>query len=149
MKKTVPIVIALAWFSIGLMLLMRGLKLAIYFPSEWAANFLGSWEKASLLSISFGLALGVAKGRMVFKKAVYKLMCKLQEGPLVKTLLKQMMIIPMMMGLGIGCAYLFPKSFMAVLDTAVGTALIYGGWTIFISLLFSRDRVSEIPYESK
>lgn len=150
MKKIVPIFIALAWFSIGVMLLMRGLRLAVYFPNEWLANFLGSWEKSSLASITTGLLIGLFKGRMVFRKAVTKLLEKFEKGPIVKIMARQLMIIPLMMGLGILCSWIFSKTFMSVLDTAVGTALIYGGWTIILSMAFSyRTHGSVSSHESK
>ncbi|MCI5052884.1 MAG: hypothetical protein MRY21_07110 [Simkaniaceae bacterium] len=136
------------WLSIGIMLLSKGLKLAVGMPMatgplmDFLVSFSPAVENRALLIVCFGLFIGYVKGRYVLKKTVKQVTDHILTLPLpldVKRLYKPrfFIIIGAMVVLGQLMRFV-PNDIRGLVDIAVGSALINGAMLYYRNAVFLR-----------
>jgi hypothetical protein len=150
-KKTWLVISGVMWLGIGVMLLMKGLRLIVACAeqTEGAAPLLnsifslaGSRQQGSLLLICGALFVGFIKGRTVLAKTVKRIAEKIHLHPETLIPLKQVydkrywIVLGVMMGLGMLFRFLsIPKDIHGFIDVAIGSALINGAMLYFRNLI--------------
>ena len=136
------------WFSVGLMLLTKGLKLmflAVFLQGEISGPILNFFESAitgailpaALLIVLLSLILGFIKGKKVLGKAAKRTAERLHplRGQVHLTKLYRLsdyLVIVGMIGLGRFISWVnLPGDIHAFIDITIGSALIYGAMIYF------------------
>ncbi len=149
-KRTWFIVSTVTWLGIGVMLLMKGLRLVVG-AAELATGstpllktfltFAGTRHQGALLIICLGLFIGFIKGRTILAKTVNRIADRINLHPGGLTLnqaydRKYWIILGLMMGLGVLFRLLpIPKDIHGAIDVAIGSALINGAMLYFRHVL--------------
>jgi len=149
-KKAWFIISGIKWFGIGLMLLMKGLRLITGAADQLAVDaplikyfqsFAGTRQQGALILVCLGLFIGFIKGRTVLAKTVQRIAGRinLQTGNLT---LKEAydrrywIVIGLMMTLGMMFrVFPVPVDIHGGIDVAIGSALINGAMLYFRQLL--------------
>ncbi|NGX38201.1 MAG: hypothetical protein K1000chlam2_01373 [Chlamydiae bacterium] len=149
------------WFSVGLMLLIKGLKLVIlaaYFSEEKTGpilNFLmyattGAILPSVLIIILLGLILGFVKGKWVLGKAAKRTVTRLYplRGSIRLTKLYRLrdyLLIVGMIGLGRIISWVnLPGDIHAFIDITIGSALINGAMIYFRYAIKFKDEEKKL-----
>lgn len=147
------IVSGIKWFAIGVMLLLKGLRLitaaaehsAIQAPLiKYFQTFASNRHQASLLIVCLGLFIGFIKGRTVLAKTVGRITSRinLHSGGLTLSQAydrKYWIVIGVMMALGMTLRFLpVPADIHGGVDVAIGSALINGAMIYFRTILTPR-----------
>ncbi|MCB1085057.1 MAG: hypothetical protein KDK60_03035 [Chlamydiia bacterium] len=139
------------WLAIGVMLLVKGMHYLIdagnaalkggpvspYSPLSLIGRFSKNPQQSALILLSISLILGLFKGRVMMKKAVVRIVKRVQtfENPFpIKKLYPPayLLLIGGMMAMGMAFKYLpFPMDVKGFIDAAVGSALINGAMLYF------------------
>lgn len=143
--------LGMSWFAIGLFLLYKGIFLLVQaLTFDFAKNqmlirqmkgIVHSPEHAAIVLLSIALLVGMIKGRFVLGKTARRTVSRILQTPepiALKELFspKYLLLVAFMISLGI----LMNRSKMsldirAIIDVAVGSALIQGGVQYFRSAL--------------
>jgi len=121
-KRVALILYALLWLGVGSMLLYKGLNLVLI-----AATL---EQEIALILVVVGIAIGIAKARMVLSKVAKKLQDAVKESTKpYQTVFspKTFLLIGIMMALGFVLKSFNPSAhILGCIDIAVGAALIQG-----------------------
>jgi len=140
-KRTWFIISTIKWLAVGVMLLMKGLRLTVA-AAEMATgstpllktflSFAGSRHQGSLLIICLGLLIGFIKGRTILAKTVSRIADRIHLYPGGLTLkqaydMKYWIVLGLMMAIGLLFRVLpIPQDIHGGIDVAIGSALING-----------------------
>ena len=140
-KRTWFIISTITWLGIGIMLLMKGLRLTVAAAEQPAGttpllkalvSFTGNPRQGSLLIICLGLFIGFIKGRTILAKTVSRIADRINqhsEGLSLQQAYdkKYWIILGLMMGIGVLFRVLpIPQDIHGGIDVAIGSALING-----------------------
>jgi hypothetical protein len=148
-QKTWIVISGLMWFGVGVMLLLKGLRLIVAASEQQAAGpllkLLMAWAKsphqAALLLICVSLLIGFIKGRTVLAKTVGRIVQRIvsQTGALTigQAYDKRYWLVLGLMGcLGMLFRFLhLPADIHGGIDVAIGSALINGAMLYFRHLV--------------
>jgi len=146
---TVLLLSGFTWFFIGIMLLTKGLGLAVtssqldqastvFLPM--IAKLAGDWQQGALLLIISAVFVGFLKGRMVLTKSAKRVITRVAsfKGRIPLTQIyaaKYYILIAGMMLLGFSFRFFnCPVDIRAFVDIAVGSALMNGSMIYFRSV---------------
>jgi drug/metabolite transporter (DMT)-like permease len=123
----------LLWSAIGLFLVVRGL-----FP-YLDRVVQGSGAGTAALAILAGLAAGVLKGLLVLARSSRRVIARIEARPGKAPLWSMfptplLLVIPLMIGLGLGLRHLFGESSPALvlgIYVGIGAALLASSWPYF------------------
>ena len=146
---SVLLISGFTWFFIGVMLLIKGLGLAVSCSaiSQASAVFLpmiakgaGDWQQGALILITIAVFLGFLKGRIVLTKSANRIIKRIAsfqgKVPVSKMYeAKYYILVGSMMLLGLSLKFFpIPLDIKAFIDIAVGSALMNGAMVYFRSL---------------
>jgi hypothetical protein len=149
-KRTWFIVSGITWLGIGIMLLTKGLRLAVAAAEQTALatpllksllSIAGTRHQAALLIVCLGLFIGFIKGRTVLAKTVARIAGRINAHPEGLSLQqaydrKYWIILCLMMSLGVLFRiFTIPADIRGLIDIAVGSALINGAMLYFRHIL--------------
>ncbi len=149
-KRAWFIVSGLKWLGIGVMLLMKGLRLTVSAAEQTTLAtpllkailpIAGTRHQAALLIVCAALFIGFIKGRTVLAKTVARIADRINLHPEGLTIRqaydqKYWIILCLMMGLGIFFrVFTIPSDIRGLIDIAVGSALINGAMLYFRHIL--------------
>jgi hypothetical protein len=162
MRKNAPFWIichGIVWFSVGIFLLLFGVKLIVSAAtmdsglsvlSNSISHYLGGREQASLFLLIFGLVIGFVKGRFVLSRTAGRMVKKIYA-------LAQPIKFSEVYSLGyvalIGCMLLLGMAMKwfsvspdirGAIDVAVGSALVNAALCYFRSLVKSSSSISKV-----
>lgn len=144
------------WLVMGLFLLVKGLNLVVIgaHPEQFGSNsalipylssLVGGKEQAALIVITFGLIIGLIKGRWVLVKSVKRVVARILSLPLPIKIQQvyswsYLALIGSMMLLGMGIRWLgLPADIHGLIDVAIGSALVNGSMIYFRLAIFSKE----------
>ncbi|MBI2743113.1 MAG: hypothetical protein HYX48_04270 [Chlamydiales bacterium] len=144
------------WLVGGLFLLIKGLNLVVlavnpeYFGAHAAlvpylSTLVGGKEQAALLVITFGLLIGLFKGRVVLAKSVKRVVARILSLPLPIKIQqiyswKYVALIGSMVGLGVAIRWMqLPVDLHGLIDVAIGSSLVNGSMIYFRLAVFSKE----------
>lgn len=150
---TLIILAGLVWFAIGTFLLSLGIRFILetvrdpvlaYLPGRFSllastSKFISDINLAVILLLTFGLVLGLLKGRMVLGKTVHRQVQRISTLPNPASLKHlytkaHYLLIALMIGLGISMRYIpITLDTRGVVDVAIGSALMNGALLYFRS----------------
>lgn len=148
-KHTLITIAGTIWFTIGLLLLVKGLHHIIHSIQTTGHKagplvnlvmhiFTGAVIPTTLVVIFFGLLLGYAKGRWALGRAAKRTVKRLYplQGYIRLTKLYRLhdyLLIGSMIGLSrLMNLISFPKDLHGVIDISIGSALIHGAMIYFV-----------------
>ena len=149
-KRTWFIISGVKWLGIGVMLLMKGLRLLAFAADQSTIaapviksflSFAGNRHQGALLIICLGLFIGFVKGRTVLSKTVNRIANRIHlhtDGLTLKQVYdrRYWIMIGLMMGLGMMFRFLpIPVDIHGGIDVAIGSALINGAMLYFRHIL--------------
>jgi hypothetical protein len=149
-KRTWFIISGIKWLGIGVMLLMKGLRLITSAAEQTTVatplikaflSFAGTRHQGALLIVCLGLFIGFIKGRTILARTVSRIAERihLQPGGLsLKQVYDQRywIVIALMMTLGMILRFLpIPVDIHGGIDVAIGSALINGAMLYFRHLV--------------
>jgi hypothetical protein len=149
-KRTWFVISGITWLGIGIMLLMKGLRLTVDAVEQttvampllkFVLSIAGTRHQAALLLVCLGLFIGFIKGRTVLAKTVARIASRInahQKGLSLQQAYdrKYWIILSLMMSLGvIFRVFTIPADIRGLIDIAVGSALINGAILYFRHIL--------------
>ena len=136
------------WFSIGLWLLYKGLRLiseAVIQPGSLSVKLepvFGNAQQAGAFLVGIGLLVGLLKGRFVLIKTVRKVVSRICSLPLPIRLKdaysrSYWILLGSMFALGMAFRFLpLPVDVRGTIDVAIGSALIQGALFYFKEAIY-------------
>ena len=149
-KRTWFVISGITWLGIGVMLLTKGLRLAVAAAEQASQStpllkvilpITGTRHQASLLIVCLGLFIGFIKGRTVLAKTVTRIADRINHHPDGLSLKqaydrKYWIILCLMMGMGmVFRIFTISSDIRGLIDIAVGSALINGAMLYFRHIL--------------
>ena len=148
-KKAWFIISGIKWLGIGVMLLVKGLRLitgaavlAVDAPLiKYFQSFAGTRQQGALIVVCLGLFIGFIKGRTVLAKTVQRIAARINAHTDHLTLKeaydrRYWIVIGLMMALGMMFRIIpVPVDIHGGIDAAIGSALINGAMLYFRQLL--------------
>lgn len=153
-KRTWFIISTISWLGIGVMLLMKGLRLTVAAAEQATGaspllnklvSLTGGRQQAALLIICLGLFIGFIKGRVILAKTVNRIASRINlhpEGLSLKEAYdtKYWIILGLMMGLGVLFRVLpIPGDIHGGIDVVIGSALINGAM-LYLRHVFTPEK---------
>lgn len=148
------LVVGIMLLNTGLVLFMKGFETVPFSPDlyssffMWVAGLINGPDRAAMLLIGISVALGFCKGRFVMQKAVarsYDRIKELENPTKIFNIYSRanIFLILAMVFLGMSMKYLsIPVDVRAIIDTAVGCALMQGAVGYFHYAAFAKKSAS-------